>query len=153
METKKSDKANIENKRGMFFLLGTILGISLLVVALEGAAGSGDEVVLLAQGIVQEKYITISVVKKDIEEARTYFSRIGSGLTEHFTMLGSKCVDLDATERLRILHDFYRPGDEGGIIYNDPEIGVNWPIAEGMELLLSEKDTKWGGLKEYMACR
>ena len=49
--------------------------------------------------------------------------------------------------------DFYHPGDEGGIRYDDPEIGVDWPIAEDMDLLLSEKDTKWGGLKEYLACR
>lgn len=44
--------------------------------------------------------------------------------------------------------DFYHPGDEGGIIYNDPEIGVEWPIAEDMELLLSDKDTKWGSIKD-----
>ena len=44
--------------------------------------------------------------------------------------------------------DFYHPGDEGGLIWNDPEIGVEWPIEEGMELLLSDKDTKWGGLSE-----
>ena len=49
--------------------------------------------------------------------------------------------------------DFYHPGDEGGIRYDDPEIGVEWPIEEGMELIMSEKDTKWGGLKEYLACR
>ncbi len=42
--------------------------------------------------------------------------------------------------------DFYHPGDEGGIIYNDPAIGVKWPIPEGMELIFSERDTKWGGL-------
>lgn len=65
-----------------------------------------------ANGIVQEKYVTISVVKKDIEEARAYFSRIGSELTSHFAALGSKCMELDATERLRILHDFYRAGEE-----------------------------------------
>ena len=65
-----------------------------------------------ANGIVQEKYVTISVVKKDIEEARAYFSRIGSELASHFAALGSKCMELDATERLRILHDFYRAGEE-----------------------------------------
>ena len=43
--------------------------------------------------------------------------------------------------------DFYHPNDEGGIIYNDPDIGINWPI-EGMELIMSEKDTKWKGIKE-----
>lgn len=49
--------------------------------------------------------------------------------------------------------DYYHPGDEGGIRYDDPEIGVEWPIDADMELLLSDKDTKWGGLKEYLACK
>lgn len=65
-----------------------------------------------ANGITQEKYVTISVSKKDIEEARAYFARVGADLTTHFTGLGSKCVALNAVQRLRILHDFYRPGDE-----------------------------------------
>lgn len=45
--------------------------------------------------------------------------------------------------------DFYHPGDEGGLKYDDPEIGVQWPIPEDMELTLSERDTKWGGLSAY----
>lgn len=45
--------------------------------------------------------------------------------------------------------DFYHPGDEGGLRYDDPEIGVQWPIPEGMELTLSERDSKWGGLSAY----
>jgi len=36
--------------------------------------------------------------------------------------------------------DFYHPGDEGGIFWNDPEIGVKWPLEPGMEVQLSEKD-------------
>lgn len=44
--------------------------------------------------------------------------------------------------------DFYHPGDEGGLKWDDPEIGVDWPIEEGMELIISEKDKKWGGFKE-----
>lgn len=44
--------------------------------------------------------------------------------------------------------DFYRPGDEGGMAWNDPEIGIEWPIEEGMELIISEKDQKWPGIKE-----
>lgn len=44
--------------------------------------------------------------------------------------------------------DFYHPGDEGGLAWNDPEIGVQWPIEEGMELILSEKDQKWKGLSD-----
>jgi hypothetical protein len=63
-------------------------------------------------GIIQEKYITVSVVKKDIEEARAYFSRIGGDLIAHFNRLGSVCVELDANDRLRIFHDFFRAGHE-----------------------------------------
>ena len=44
--------------------------------------------------------------------------------------------------------DFYHPNDEGGLAWNDPDIGVEWPIPEGMELTISEKDHKWGGIKE-----
>lgn len=42
--------------------------------------------------------------------------------------------------------DFYHPGDEGGIMYNDPEVGVEWPIADDMELIFSDRDTKWGSI-------
>lgn len=87
---------------------------------------SGDELdkfrkeyneMLLAQSktaneIVQEKIITISVYKKSIDEARSYFSRIGADLCNHFGTLGSKCIELDAKEKLRIAHDFYRTGQE-----------------------------------------
>lgn len=45
--------------------------------------------------------------------------------------------------------DFYHPNDEGGLKYDDPDIGVEWPIPEGMELILSEKDKAWGGIKAY----
>ena len=44
--------------------------------------------------------------------------------------------------------DFYHPNDEGGIYYADKEIGIDWPIPEGMELIMSDKDTKWKGLSE-----
>lgn len=45
--------------------------------------------------------------------------------------------------------DFYHPDDEGGLLYNDPDIGVEWPFEEGVELILSDKDQKWSGIKEY----
>ena len=66
----------------------------------------------LGNGIIQEKYITISVFKKNIEEARNYFSRIGTDLSSKLSALGSKCIELDTIERLRIAHDFYRTGEE-----------------------------------------
>ena len=59
--------------------------------------------------------------------------------------------------------DFYHPGDEGGLAWNDPEIGIRWPMLEeqykgsasaegysvdGVALNLSDKDQKWLGLKD-----
>ena len=65
-----------------------------------------------ANGIMQEKYVTVTVGKKNIEEARNYFARVETDLVAHYAALGSKCVPMDADERLRALHDFYRCGDE-----------------------------------------
>lgn len=65
-----------------------------------------------ANGIMQEKYVTVSIAKKDIEAARTYFTRIESDLAARFAALGAKCSALNTTERLRVLHDFYRAGEE-----------------------------------------
>ena len=60
--------------------------------------------------------------------------------------------------------DFYHPGDEGGLAWNDPAIGIEWPqlegtyqgnactgdyhLSDGTPLNLSEKDTKWNGLAD-----
>ena len=44
--------------------------------------------------------------------------------------------------------DFYHPGDEGGLLWNDPQIGVKWPIPQGMEVILNERDSQWKGLSE-----
>ena len=49
--------------------------------------------------------------------------------------------------------DFYHPNDEGGLAFNDPEIGVKWPFPEDTELILSEKDQKWNGIRDYCAQR
>ncbi len=47
--------------------------------------------------------------------------------------------------------DFYHPNDEGGIIWNDKEIGVKWPITDNKisDIIFSEKDTKWEGLDSW----
>ena len=44
--------------------------------------------------------------------------------------------------------DYYHANDEGGLLWSDPEIGVKWPIPEGMELTISDKDQKWGSIKD-----
>ena len=60
--------------------------------------------------------------------------------------------------------DFYHPNDEGGLAWNDPEIGIQWPHLEGkyagtssaegytvdgVPLNLSTKDQQWSGIKKY----
>lgn len=44
--------------------------------------------------------------------------------------------------------DFYHPGDEGGLQWNDPEIGIQWPLTADMEIRLSERDQNWKGIWE-----
>ena len=49
--------------------------------------------------------------------------------------------------------DFYHPGDEGGLMWNDPDIGVEWPLPEGMtadDLILSDKDKVNWSYKEFL---
>ncbi|MBR3867787.1 MAG: ATP-binding protein [Clostridia bacterium] len=71
-----------------------------------------DMLTMIANGanaIVQDKYVTLTIQKKTVEEARSHFNRVGADLIMHFKKLGSKCEELDLTERLRIIHDFCRP--------------------------------------------
>jgi len=70
-----------------------------------------SELLLVDNGIVQEKYITVSVAKRDIKTARDYFARVDVELKNRFAELGSNCRPLDAVERLRIFHNFYRPNE------------------------------------------
>ena len=62
--------------------------------------------------IMQEKYITVSVAVKDYGEANDYFNRIGVELEQRLNAVGSRLYEMDAEERLRVLHDFYRAGEE-----------------------------------------
>ena len=83
---------------------------------------------------------------------------ISEGFAHGFLVLS------DTAEFCYKVTDFYRPGDEGGLAWNDPAIGINWPeltgdyqgtasaegyaMADGTPLNLSEKDQKWLGLKD-----
>lgn len=49
--------------------------------------------------------------------------------------------------------DFYHPDDEGGLRWDDPQLGIAWPIPAGKEPLLSEKDKRWGSFGEYQRSR
>lgn len=47
--------------------------------------------------------------------------------------------------------DFYHPGDDGGLRYNDPAIGIQWSIEEGMKLIVNERDAHWDDLEKTIA--
>lgn len=74
-----------------------------------------------ANSTVQDKYVTISINKKNVDDARTYFARVGADLIAHFNRLGSKCVEMETDERLRIIHDFFRVGEESAYHFDIKE--------------------------------
>ncbi len=83
---------------------------------------------------------------------------ISEGFAHGFLVLS------DEAEFCYKVTDFYHPGDEGGLAWNDPTIGIEWPelrgayagsadsagyaLADGTPLNLSDKDKKWAGLQE-----
>ncbi len=71
-----------------------------------------------ANGITQEKYLTVTAAKRGIEEARAYFARVEADLSARFAALGSKCSPMDAHERLRVLHGFFRYGEENAFSFD-----------------------------------
>ena len=71
-----------------------------------------DKVSDASNSVVQERYITLSVHKKNIDEARSFFDRASHDVTSRLNGLDSRGEELDAVERLRVLHDFYRTGEE-----------------------------------------
>ena len=65
-----------------------------------------------SNNLIQEKYITVSAEKKSVEEARAFFSRVGTDLTTGLSRMSSSVREITVNDRLRLLHDFYRPGEE-----------------------------------------
>ena len=55
----------------------------------------------------------------------------------------------DEAEFVYKVDDFYHPNDEGGLMWNDADIGVEWPIADGMEIKLSDKDKLHPPFKDF----
>ena len=86
---------------------------------------------------------------------------ISEGFAHGFLVLS------DVAEFCYKVTNFYRPGDEGGLAWNDPEINIMWPrvvgeypgnadasgytLTDGTPLTLSDKDQKWVGLKDKFA--
>lgn len=62
-----------------------------------------------SNSIYRERYLTVSVHKKSIDEARTYFARVGTDIITHLGKLSSTAEELDAKERLQVFRDFFKP--------------------------------------------
>ncbi|MBC5788571.1 MULTISPECIES: dTDP-4-dehydrorhamnose 3,5-epimerase [Clostridiaceae] len=54
----------------------------------------------------------------------------------------------DVAEFVYQVTNLYHPEDEGALFWNDPEVGIKWPLIDGVEVLLSEKDKKNPLLKD-----
>ena len=72
----------------------------------------------MSSGITQDKYLTVTVEKKTIEEARTYFNRIYAEYSALFSALGSRLEEVEAEEKLRIIFDFFHYGSEEDYHYD-----------------------------------
>jgi len=62
--------------------------------------------------IIQDKYITVSAQKRDVQEAKALFLRVENNLKGYLAELGSRCERISSYERLQVLHDFFRTGNE-----------------------------------------
>ena len=65
-----------------------------------------------ANCMIRELYITVTADKRGLDDARAYFARIGTELAANFARLDAKLVPVDGPEKLRALHDFFRPGED-----------------------------------------
>ena len=63
-----------------------------------------------SNSMVRERYLTVSIVKRNIDEARTYFARVGTDLVTHLAKLNSVAAELSTPDRLRLLRDFFKAG-------------------------------------------
>lgn len=70
------------------------------------------------QGIQQMKLLTISVKKTDYEDAKSALANAESSLKREFSSIGSKLTLLNGTERLRLIHDFWNPGEESSYSFD-----------------------------------
>ncbi len=80
-------------------------------------------------------------VRLSAENKKQFF--IPKGFAHGFLVLS------DYAEFVYKCSDFYHPDDEGGILWKDEEIGIDWPYADESELIMSEKDPKWGTFADY----
>ncbi|MBP3233888.1 MAG: DUF87 domain-containing protein [Eubacterium sp.] len=81
------------------------------------------------QGIEQERYLTLTIERKNFEEAKAQFATLEATIHKAFIELGADIVPLTGNERLKVLHDFYHLGDEESFdfdIRNAKNVGADF---------------------------
>lgn len=75
-----------------------------------------------SNGMVQDRYITTTARFRQVEEARSFYARVGTELSTGLGRLGSSVRGLDNAARLQVLHDFFRSGEEGRFSFDLNEL-------------------------------
>ena len=70
------------------------------------------------QGIEQERYLTITIERKNFEEAKAQFATIEASVHKAFGELGAEIVPLSGNERIKVLYDYYHLGDENSFDFD-----------------------------------
>ncbi len=102
--------------------------------------------------VARDRYLTVSVVKRSVEEARAYFSRVGAGITARLAQLSSLGREVEAGERLEIFRDFFQGSEPAAFPFDlrqQAKLGASfkdWICPESMEF---QKDhfrlgSRWG---------
>lgn len=81
------------------------------------------------QGIEQERYLTITIERKNFEEAKAQFATIEASVHKAFGELGAEIVPLSGNERIKVLYDYYHLGDENSFdfdIREAKEVGADF---------------------------
>ena len=73
------------------------------------------------QGIEQERYLTITIERKNFEEAKAQFATIEASVHKAFGELGAEIVPLSGNERIKVLYDYYHLGDENSFDFDIKE--------------------------------
>ena len=79
------------------------------------------------QGIEQERYLTITIERKNFEEAKAQFATLEATIHKAFIELGAEIVPLNGNERLKVLYDYYHLGDEGSFDFDLSLIHISEP--------------------------
>ncbi len=79
------------------------------------------------------------VILSDVNKKMTY---VPEGFAHGFLVLSEEAVFT------YLCTDFYHPEDEGGIPWNDPDIGVEWPLEDGVQPFVSDKDNQHPAWKD-----